>query len=114
MSRWECFAPIDVASSLTPLTKIISVHPQGTPKNGHGMEPNNDPYWEWNHPYLEVEDVRPVDEQGDAEVWGIPEALTQYIFQFLKDFFLLLRRVSKGSKRAVKNSRRLLFDAYQE
>ena len=36
-------------------------------------------------PYLEVEDVRPVDEQGDAEFWGIPEALTQYIFQFLTE-----------------------------
>ena len=34
-------------------------------------------------PLLEVEDVRPVDEQGDAEVWGIPKALTQYIFHFL-------------------------------
>ena len=44
------------------------------PKNGRGTEPNFNPYWEWNHPYLEVEDVRPVDEQGDEEVWGIPEA----------------------------------------
>jgi hypothetical protein len=52
-----------------------------------GMEPNYNPYWEWNHPYLEVEDIRPVDEQGDAEVWGIPEASTQYIFQFIKEFF---------------------------
>ena len=40
------------------------------PRNGTQY----DPYWEWNHPYLEVEDVRPVDEQGDEEVWGIPEA----------------------------------------
>ena len=37
-------------------------------------------------PYLEVEDVRPVDEQGDAEFWGIPEAL---IFQFLTTFLLI-------------------------
>jgi hypothetical protein len=79
------------------------------------MKPNFDPYWQWTHPYLEVEDVRPIDEQGDAEVWGIPEALTQYIFQFLtKKNLMLLRRVSKGTKRAVKNSRGLLFDAYQE
>ena len=47
------------------------------------MEPNYDPYWQRSHPYLEVEGVRLVDEQGDAEVWGIPEALTTYIFQFL-------------------------------
>ncbi len=93
------FAPIDVASSLTPFTKIISAHPQGRPKNGRGMEPNYDPYWQWTHPYLEVEGVRLVDEQGDAEVWGIPEALTTYIYQFLaKKSFLLLWRVSKGTK----------------
>ena len=78
------------------------------------MEPNYDPYWQWTHPYLEVEDVRPVDEQGVVEVWGIPELLTKYIFQFLTNkVFLLLRRVSKA-KRAVENSRGLLFDAYQE
>jgi len=49
-----------------------------------------------------------------VEVWGIPEALTKYIFQFLtKKVFLLLQRVSKA-KCAVENSRGLLFDAYQE
>ena len=53
------------------------------PKNGCGMDFYEDPLWEWKKPYLEVEDVRPVDEQGDAEVWGVPEALNQYIFQFL-------------------------------
>ncbi len=35
-------------------------------------------------------------------------------FNFSQIFFLLLRRVSKGAKRAVENSRGLLFDAYQE
>ena len=80
------------------------------------LEPNYDPYGLWDHPYLEVEDVRPVDEQGDAGgVWGIPGALTLYIFQFLtKKNFMLLRRVSKGTKRAVENAKGLLFDAYQE
>jgi hypothetical protein len=42
-----------------------------------------DRYIEVPAPNLEVEDVRPVDEQGDADFWGIPEALTQHIFQFL-------------------------------
>ncbi len=40
---------------------------------------------DWYNAYLEVEDVRPGEEQGQADLWGIPEALTQYIFQFLKD-----------------------------
>ena len=31
-------------SSLTPFTKIIYVHPQGTPKNGSGMEPKDNRY----------------------------------------------------------------------
>ena len=35
-------------------------------------------------------------------------------FNFSQKIFLLLRRVSKGAKRAVEKSRRLLFDAYQE
>ena len=35
-------------------------------------------------------------------------------FSISQRFFLLLRRVSKGVKRAVENSRGLLFDAYQE
>jgi hypothetical protein len=49
-----------------------------------------------------------------VEVWGIPELLTKYIFQFLTNkVFLLLQRVSKA-KRAIENSRGLLFDAYQE
>jgi hypothetical protein len=55
-----------------------------------------DGYIEVPAPYLEVEveDVRPVDEQGDAEFWGIPEALTQYIFQFLtKKKNMLLRSI---------------------
>ena len=79
------------------------------------MDFYEDPLWEWNKPYLEAEDVRPVDEQGDAEVWGVPEALNQYICQFLtKNFFLLLRRVSKGAKCTAENSRGLLFGAYQE
>ena len=47
------------------------------------MDFYDDPLWEWKKTYLEVEDVRPVDEQGDAEVWRVPEALNQYIFQFL-------------------------------
>jgi hypothetical protein len=46
------------------------------------------------HLEVEVEDARPVDEQGDAEFWGIPEALTQYIFQFLvKKNIMLLRSI---------------------
>ena len=74
-----------------------------------------DRYIEVPAPNLEVEDVRPVDEQGDAEFWGIPEALTQHIFQFLsKKNFMLFRRVSRSAKRAVDNSKGLLFDAYQE
>ena len=64
------------------------------------MEPNYDPYWQWTHPYLEVEDVRPVDEQGDAGVWGIPEALTQHIFQFLtKIFFALMEGFQRRKTR---------------
>ena len=54
-----------------------------------------DGYIEVLAPYLEVEveDVRPVDEQGDAEFWGIPEALTAYQLwalmsaHFLRSFF---------------------------
>ena len=38
---------------------------------------------DWYNAYLEVEDVRQGEEQGHADLWGIPEALTQYIFQFL-------------------------------
>ncbi len=67
------------------------------PKNGRGMDFYDDPLWEWNKPYLKVEDVRPVDEQGDVEVWGVPEALNQYIFQFLtaKKFFCSYRGFPK-------------------
>ncbi len=54
------------------------------------MDFYDDPLWEWNKPYLGVEDVRPIDEQGDAEVWGVPEALNQYIFQFLSNIFFAL------------------------
>ena len=66
-------------------------------------------------PFLEVEDVRPGKEQGQTDLWGIPEALTQHIFQFLsKKKFMLFRRVSKSAKSAVDNSRGLLFNTYQE
>ncbi len=66
-------------------------------------------------PFLEVEDVRPGKEQGQTDLWGIPEALTQHIFQFLpKKNFMLFQRVSKSAKSAVDNSRGLLYDAYQE
>ncbi len=58
-----------------PFTKIIFAHPQGMPKKGCGMDFYDDPLWEWKKTYLEVDDVRPVGEQGDAEVWGVPEAL---------------------------------------
>ena len=72
---------------------------------------------EWLTQYLEVEDVRPDDEpeQGHTDLWGIPEALTQHIFQFLsKKDFMLFRRVSRSAKSATDNSKGLLFDAYQE
>ena len=48
-------------------------------------------------------------------LWGILEALTQHIFQFLSQKnFMLFRRVSKSAKSAVDNSTGLLFDTYQE
>jgi hypothetical protein len=70
---------------------------------------------DWYNRYLEVEDTRPGDEQGQTDLWGIPEVLRQHIFQFLtKKNFMLFRRVSRSAKNAVDNSRGLLFDAYQE
>jgi hypothetical protein len=36
-------------------------------------------------PFLEVEDVRPGKEQGQTDLWGIPEALTQHIFNFYQE-----------------------------
>ena len=70
---------------------------------------------DWYNQYLEVEDVRPGKEQGQTDLWGIPEALTQHIFQFLsKKNFMLFWRVYRSAKSAVNNSRGLLFNAYQE
>ena len=70
---------------------------------------------DWYNQYLEVEDVRPGEEQGQTDLWGIPEALIQHIFQFLsKKNVMLFRRDSRSAKSAVYNSRGLLFDAYQE
>jgi len=54
---------------------------------------------DWYNAYLEVEDVRPGKEQGQTDLWGIPEALTQYIFQFLtKKNFMLFRRIPGAQK----------------
>ncbi len=70
---------------------------------------------DWYSQYLEVEDARPGEEQGQMDLWGIPVVLIQHIFQFLtKKNFMLFRRVSRSAKNAVNNSRGLLFDAYQE
>jgi len=50
-----------------------------------------------------------------VDLWGIPEVLTQYIFQFLiRKKFMLFRRISRSAKSAAENSRGLLFNAYQE
>ena len=38
---------------------------------------------DWYNAYLKVEDVRPGIDQVEADLCGILEALTQYIFQFL-------------------------------
>jgi hypothetical protein len=45
---------------------------------------------------------------------GNSGGINSVYFSISHNFFLLLRRVSKGVKRAVENSRGLLFDAYQE
>jgi len=69
---------------------------------------------DWYNQYLEVEDARPGKEQGQTDLWGIPEVLIQHIFQFLtKKNFMLFWRVSRSAK-MPSNSRGLLFDAYQE
>jgi hypothetical protein len=70
---------------------------------------------DWYNRYLEVEDDRPGEEQGQTDLWGIPEVLIQHNFKFhTKKNFMLFRRVSGSAKNAVDNSRGLLFDAYQE
>ena len=80
-----------------------------------GLNANVPTVSDWYDGYLEVEDVRPGDEQGNTDLWGIPEILLQNIFQFLtKKNFMLFRRVSRSAQAAVDNSRGLLFDAYQE
>ncbi len=66
---------------------------------------------DWLTQYIEVDDVRPDNEpvQGHTDLWGIPEALTQHIFQFLsKNFFMFFQRVSRVF---FDNSKGLLFDA---